>query len=703
MKKQIVNLGGDRLGSGSMMDVTLSPSGKSTHDLTRVWRSSMTTGTLVPFITEVLLPGDEWDVELETKVRTHPTTGPLFGTFKMQLDMFKVPMRYYIAALHNNFVGVGTKMDQIYMPQMLLAYQKSTLGSSARHETANLDQVAKDSLLAYLGISALGNPSELNEAPEGSALVRKFWAIPALAMADIYKMYYANLQEGIGAIMGITPQSNSFEVYYMDQLLANGALKYTWPEQFFGVPMVAGNLIMYGGESTTIYSTSREGIDNLYINIGTSAATAMPVDVLDSTQWAANGILKVEYPSLTSLRIYWQTGLTRYVVTNTDSNAVTWTLDQGQGETVQYTTFPLENIDNMRMALLQAPTNAPYVVNDAVNKPGYNSPYREIWGGRTRPDGTIGLNADQRLCGLFIRTHVSDRFQNWLDTELIDGAAGVTISSAVDVSAGTLTMDALNLAQKTYELLNRIVAAGNSYASFLKAVWNVDKLSQVEMPMYIGGASGEIAFDEVVSTSEVGNVTGTGPSPLGSLAGRGVEVGGKTRSKIKVIENEEPAILMGIVSLVPRIDYSQGNEWWTRLKTIDELHKPQYDGIGFQELITDEMVATDTVVTPTTGYAEGAIQYYSAGKQPAWIQYQTAVNKVFGSFAYPDEEMFMTLVRLYGGETTANVDNITTYINPAMFLQAFATSNRTDQHFWLQIRTQIKARRLMSATAIPNL
>ena len=42
---------------------------------------------------------------------------------------------------------------------------------------------------------------------------------------------------------------------------------------------------------------------------------------------------------------------------------------------------------------------------------------------------------------------------------------------------------------------------------------------------------------------------------------------------------------MGIVSITPRIDYSQGNEWWTELRTWNDLHKPGLDQSGFQDLM----------------------------------------------------------------------------------------------------------------------
>ena len=43
------------------------------------------------------------------------------------------------------------------------------------------------------------------------------------------------------------------------------------------------------------------------------------------------------------------------------------------------------------------------------------------------------------------------------------------------------------------------------------------------------------------------------------------------------------------ITKTPRIDYSQGNNWDVTLDTMDDLHKPSLDEIGFQELITKQI------------------------------------------------------------------------------------------------------------------
>ena len=64
---------------------------------------------------------------------------------------------------------------------------------------------------------------------------------------------------------------------------------------------------------------------------------------------------------------------------------------------------------------------------------------------------------------------------------------------------------------------------------------------------------------------------------------------GKHKGGTVIVKVDEPSYIMGIVSITPRLDYSQGNKWDTHLETMDDFHKPALDEIGFQELITEQM------------------------------------------------------------------------------------------------------------------
>ena len=85
---KIVNIGGDRLGSGNKNNIELRNYERSTHDKSRGFISTMSAGTLVPCFTDICLPGDTWDINVDAEVLTGPTVGPLFGSMKVQVDFF---------------------------------------------------------------------------------------------------------------------------------------------------------------------------------------------------------------------------------------------------------------------------------------------------------------------------------------------------------------------------------------------------------------------------------------------------------------------------------------------------------------------------------------------------------------------------------------------------------------------------------------
>ena len=242
-------------------------------------------------------------------------------------------------------------------------------------------------------------------------------------------------------------------------------------------------------------------------------------------------------------------------------------------------------------------------------------------------------------------------------------------------------------------MLNRIAISGVTYDDWLDAVYTHERVKGVESPVYHGSLIKELAFQEVISNAA------SGDDPLGTLAGRG-RLTEKHKGGLINIRINEPSIIMGIVSITPRIEYSQGNDWTANLKTFNDFHKPALDAIGFQDLVTDQLLWKDTVVASATG----APTYASLGKQPAWINYMSNVNKVYGGFADQNDSMFMVLNRRYANNpTTGRLSDGTTYIDPTKFNQIFAQTSLDSQNFWVQISCDITARRKMSAKVIPNL
>lgn len=246
-----------------------------------------------------------------------------------------------------------------------------------------------------------------------------------------------------------------------------------------------------------------------------------------------------------------------------------------------------------------------------------------------------------------------------------------------------------------YNMLNRVAVADGTYEGWQDATYTQSPRRHIESPVYLGGMSNEIIFQQIVQQTPA-EINGE-QTPLGTLGGKGKMVhrkGGYVR-----VKTDEASFIIGIVSITPRLVYTQGNEWYmTELASMDDWHKPALDGIGFQDLIAEQMLYSDTRVD-----ANGEIISRSKiGKLPAWINYMTAVDKAYGDFAKTNGKAFMVLGRNYSS-INGRITDATTYVDPTKFNYAFAATGLDAQNFWVQIYSDIKARRLMSAKQIPNL
>ena len=348
--------------------------------------------------------------------------------------------------------------------------------------------------------------------------------------------------------------------------------------------------------------------------------------------------------------------------------------------------FNLEDIDKLREMILYHNSATPfYLETGNSNLPNY---IKYVCGGR---NGSGKLLSASKQYGLLLKTYNSDIMNNWINTSWIDGVNGINSITAVSTEGGSFTIDTLTLAKKVYDMLNRVAISGGSYKDWLDTVYTDSFKETMETPTFEGGASQEVGFQEVVSnSSEV-------EEPLGTLAGRGTMVGSQNGGTIK-IKTKEPSYIIGICSLTPRIDYSQGNRFDTLFKTLDDLHKPALDGIGFQDLITDKMAYWSTIIPNSN-----EMLMKTCGKQPAWLDYMTNYNRCYGEFADNYSEAFMVLNRNYKWDEDEDIEDLTTYIDPAKYNYIFADVDLSAMNFWVQIKVEMETRRLISAKSIPNL
>jgi len=675
-----VKLGGERLGSGKKNKYITKTFERSTHNLSYIWRSSMSAGTLVPFMSEVGLPGDTFDISLDCDVKTLPTIGPLFGSYKVQLDVFEVPVRLFQGKLHLNKLELGREMDKVHLPQVKLthAYKPQDIYDDN-------SQINPSCIFSYLGIRGLGRTK--NEA--NGNITREFNAVPYLGYWSIFKNYYANKQEENAYVIHTKNGNTDIGTSNQQIVKQNGVLG----DIFNGTANVTAGEIKevrfkYNPESATgeidFYKAQvkyRSGNAPIAIQYLSDLFESYRFEWINGEYW----FICYDFKGLDAEDLENSTSWQKY--SSMQPSTIPYAND-----TTELEEFPLVNIDEMTMDLLTDVRNTGSYEIDSASRTPYSLPLKVENGARCM----IGTQE-----GLALKTYQSDKFNNWIDTEWIDGTNGVSQVTRVGTDVdGSFTIDALSLANKVYKMLNRINMSGGSYNDWINAVYSHDTVKKTENPVYHGSLIKELAFEEVVSTAET--ETSDTDHALGTLAGRG-RLTGKHKGGKMIVKCHEPCYVMGIASITPRVDYSQGNKWDTNLKTLDDLHKPDLDQIGFQDLITDEMAWFDTEIDHNDN---DKIGFSSVGKVPAWLNYMTAVNQTRGNFAEGNKEMFMTLNRRYEATNESGkegIKDITTYVDPSKFNHIFADTNLDSQNFWTQISVNNTARRKMSAKVIPNL
>lgn len=671
-----VTLGGDRLGSGQKEDLELHNYYRSTHNLSEKFTSTMGVGMLIPFMCKLAMRGDNFEIDLEAAARTIPTKAPLFGSFKMQIDVFQCPIRLYQGLLHNNPTALGLKMSQVKFPTMTI---------QDKRDRENAGEFAGNALVKYLGLSGIGRPST---ALIGDFFYRKFNAIPVLAYYDIFKNYYSNKQEEKGYVIQGQTTSTTWD----------NALTYLAAEDNDATSIEIDNPQYYTEPDGNRYNS-----ESFY---WANSESALHVTLRIRDYDEKRTLIKTRLFPLTTIEKA-KTGLIGNYTTSTYSEGITQIefdiaspLSNGEvkietmqlkvtsNDGIRIQEFDLSNIDDMRMALLSHHTLGSAYNIGSLNKLPYN-----LIMGRSE---SVTLNA-YPLNGICLKTYQSDIFNNWINTEWLDGENGINAVTKIAVTDGAISIDSMLLAEKLYNMLNRVAVSGATYEDWQDVVYEDSPRRHIESPIYIGGMSSEVVFEEIIQNAP------TTEAPLGTLGGRGVLVkrkGGNISVKI-----DEASFIIGIVSLTPRIYYTQGNEFYmTDIMSMDDIHKPALDGIGFQNLIGERMAWFDTLLNNSGSAVPPTITRSTIGKIPAWLEYMTSVDKAYGDFTKIEKAGFMILNRNYEqDETTGGIKDATTYVDPQKYNYAFADARLQSQNFWVQIDSKIIARRLMSAKQIPNI
>ena len=132
---------------------------------------------------------------------------------------------------------------------------------------------------------------------------------------------------------------------------------------------------------------------------------------------------------------------------------------------------------------------------------------------------------------------------------------------------------------------------------------------------------------------------------------------------------------------------------------LSDSFMPEYNGIGYQDVLigdlNSEFPEDWDALQP---YAAGVDPFAnSVGKQPAWVEYMTAVNKIRGSFCSTEKSWVLARdMRSSDTATTVGPAGNTVssaYIDPGDWNQPFADQSPTAQNFYAQfyIRDRVRS------------
>lgn len=653
-RRIIKKIGGERIGSGNKMTVTAHGYGYSTHDVSKVRRITMSFGTIVPMYQWMMTSGSRLRLRLDALITSNALLYQLYGSAKFQVDVFSARMALYNPKMLINLNDQGYDIEDIKFPQMELVTR-----ALAGEKNISNQQINPSSLLRCIGVSSNGQNSTNNFDPP----IRQYNAMWLLMYYQTVKEYYANKQEKVGMMIHTTASDGPVTaVFNLDP-----GPPVNIPNYFSGSAPAA---ITITSTMRLIIAYDGNLLEPAQIEIDISSATWLISDVFETIEYTEGASFSIVCTEPKAGFV--GTGDLRY-----------WRYTDSQAPALKE--WDLKAVDRMMMKIMSEVESSDALLIDSSSELPYGASFQSETEGATY----YSINTSQE--GLCIGTYQSDVFNNWLDNATINA---LNAKNKITVnSEGEFTIDMLNLTQKLYNYDMRIGVTDGTLEEWREMTYAQVSKTKSLKPVYEGGLSKEIVFDMVVSTAA------TEDEPLGSIASRG-QFGNKHKGGYVQIDTDEEKLVMVLAKITPRLVYNQGNDWTVNLKTLDDLHKPALDKIGYQNLLTDQIAAFETQVTE-----DSVLATRTAGKQPAWQWYRTNYDDALGNMA--ESESYKVFGREY--EAYSDIDgfykikDLTTYIDPRKFNDVFAIQSLDAMNFDVQVGIDAQFTLVMSEEVIPNL
>lgn len=305
---------------------------------------------------------------------------------------------------------------------------------------------------------------------------------------------------------------------------------------------------------------------------------------------------------------------------------------------------------------------------------------------------SVGNGISKALAGMALGTYLPDVQNVILNKDFYE--KNVT-SVQVSTSGGSFNIDQLVTAKKLWDSRTKDAMASGTFKDWIRMHYGVTPKIMDDMPTFLGATSSPIGFEDIRATTYAKD--GDATQYLGDKGSSGYGYGSSRRFRIVC---DRPGYVMILAQIVPCVDYDQGLSRYVLSRKLSDEFRPEFNGIGLQDVLVSDLNASYESITEA-GTSEQLTPPWraSVGKQPAWIQYMTDINKIRGTFCSTERSWVLRRDMQASGDPDDSgvynpIDDTATsaYINPQDWQQPFADQSPTAQNFLVQFNIRHKVR-----------
>lgn len=646
---------------------------RSNFNLGRVNRFSASPGYVIPCYVEEILPNSHKRLDVEALIQTNATIAPLMGSFKARFDAFFVPLRLYHRHLDLN--NVRPDFDDNFDYHYIKIPTKSNV---VLHQDIIGNDESSSQLVLNLGLDSYHTPS-WRFAQDGS-------------VTDRYDTALSVSPSSLIDYLGLLPVG-------FNHLFFSGDKK-----------LNAEPFIAYYDIWRNFYSNPHDR----YVPFRCQNSTYLPVD---GESFNADFIQYNLYDSFIPI-----TALDNFINFINSQSLV------GDGL--------IQSVDVINAFYM---TMLPKLVHDTIStriRPYLVPP---LFSGQLSGIMTNEVTATYRSFdtrdgihfGLLPKTYNDDYFNSRFLNSFV---TYMEESARVTVENNEFTIQQLRLQNRIAKYVDKSIFSDTRFGSWIKAHFGVKTSAKLNIPQFLGSISTNVIFNDIYASAQTGDGDITSNQALGSRASLGQ---GYLSNKGSFIEFKatEPGYLMVMFSLTPYVSYFQGIKKMYLKSSFQDMYKPEFDAVGYQDLQKLELFAVGQQINPYYPYlpdedgpspfdAPYDINEYnvSIGKQPSYIEYMTSYDESHGLFAKKYSYGAWVLNRPYSSNnydervsylgsyngyddipvySNPNFD-ATTYIRPEEFNSIFSVDKFID-NFQVQARFYDKTKQPMGKQILPHL